>query len=32
VTANLVNILLSGFFHAAILFLVAAGLQVDRDR
>lgn len=27
-TANLVNILLSGIFHAAILFLVAAGLQV----
>jgi branched-chain amino acid transport system permease protein len=28
VTANLVNILMSGVFHAAILFLVAAGLQV----
>ncbi len=27
-TANLVNILLGGIFHAAILFLVAAGLQV----
>ena len=27
-TANLVNILMSGVFHAAILFLVAAGLQV----
>ncbi len=27
-SANLVNILLSGVFHAAILFLVAAGLQV----
>ena len=27
-TANLDNILLSGIFHAAILFLVAAGLQV----
>jgi branched-chain amino acid transport system permease protein len=28
VTANLVNLLMSGVFHAAILFLVAAGLQV----
>jgi branched-chain amino acid transport system permease protein len=28
VIANLVNILLGGIFHAAILFLVAAGLQV----
>jgi branched-chain amino acid transport system permease protein len=28
VTANLVNVLMSGVFHAAILFLVAAGLQV----
>jgi branched-chain amino acid transport system permease protein len=28
VTANLVNILMGGVFHAAILFLVAAGLQV----
>jgi len=28
VTANLINILLGGVFHAAILFLVAAGLQV----
>ena len=27
-TANFVNILMSGIFHAAILFLVAAGLQV----
>ena len=27
-TANVVNILMSGVFHAAILFLVAAGLQV----
>ncbi len=27
-TANLVNILMSGVFHASILFLVAAGLQV----
>ena len=27
-TANLVNVLMSGVFHAAILFLVAAGLQV----
>ncbi len=27
-TGNLVNILMSGVFHAAILFLVAAGLQV----
>ena len=27
-TANLLNILLSGIFHASILFLVAAGLQV----
>ena len=27
-TQNLVNILMSGVFHAAILFLVAAGLQV----
>ena len=27
-TANLVNILMGGVFHAAILFLVAAGLQV----
>jgi branched-chain amino acid transport system permease protein len=28
VTRNLVNILMSGVFHAAILFLVSAGLQV----
>jgi len=28
VTRNLVNVLMSGVFHAAILFLVAAGLQV----
>jgi branched-chain amino acid transport system permease protein len=28
VTAHAVNVLLSGVFHAAILFLVAAGLQV----
>jgi branched-chain amino acid transport system permease protein len=28
VTAHLVNVLMSGVFHAAILFLVAAGLQV----
>src|SRR6266849_8370995 len=28
VTANVVNILMGGVFHAAILFLVAAGLQV----
>jgi branched-chain amino acid transport system permease protein len=28
VIANLVNILMSGVFHASILFLVAAGLQV----
>jgi branched-chain amino acid transport system permease protein len=28
VTANVVNILLGGVFHASILFLVAAGLQV----
>jgi branched-chain amino acid transport system permease protein len=28
VTADLVNILMGGVFHAAILFLVAAGLQV----
>jgi branched-chain amino acid transport system permease protein len=28
VTAHVVNVLLSGVFHAAILFLVAAGLQV----
>jgi len=28
VSRNLVNILMSGIFHAAILFLVAAGLQV----
>ena len=28
VTANLVNVLMGGVFHAAILFLVAAGLQV----
>jgi branched-chain amino acid transport system permease protein len=28
VTGNLVNIVMSGVFHAAILFLVAAGLQV----
>jgi branched-chain amino acid transport system permease protein len=28
VTANLVNILMSGIFHAAILFLVSAGLQL----
>jgi branched-chain amino acid transport system permease protein len=28
VTANVVNILMSGIFHAAILFLVAAGLQL----
>jgi branched-chain amino acid transport system permease protein len=27
-TANVVNIVMSGVFHAAILFLVAAGLQV----
>lgn len=27
-TANVVNVLLSGVFHASILFLVAAGLQV----
>ena len=27
-TANVVNILMSGIFHAAILFLVAAGLQL----
>src|SRR5437016_8833751 len=27
-TANLVNVLMGGLFHAAILFLVAAGLQV----
>ena len=27
-TANLVNVVMSGVFHAAILFLVAAGLQV----
>ena len=27
-TANLVNILMGGVFHAAILFLVAAGLEV----
>ena len=27
-TAHLVNMLMSGVFHAAILFLVAAGLQV----
>ncbi len=27
-TANLVNILMGGIFHAAILFLVSAGLQV----
>ncbi len=27
-TANLVNVLMSGVFHAAVLFLVAAGLQV----
>src|SRR6266581_688659 len=27
-TANVVNVLLGGVFHAAILFLVAAGLQV----
>ena len=27
-TGNLVNLLISGVFHAAILFLVAAGLQV----
>lgn len=27
-TANLVNLLMGGIFHAAILFLVAAGLQV----
>src|SRR5438046_10586584 len=27
-TANLVNVLMGGVFHAAILFLVAAGLQV----
>ncbi|MET0852473.1 MAG: branched-chain amino acid ABC transporter permease [Candidatus Rokuibacteriota bacterium] len=27
-TANLVNLLMSGVFHAAILFLVSAGLQV----
>ena len=27
-TANVVNILLGGVFHASILFLVAAGLQV----
>jgi branched-chain amino acid transport system permease protein len=28
VTANLVSVVVSGIFHAAILFLVAAGLQV----
>jgi branched-chain amino acid transport system permease protein len=28
VTAHLVNVLMSGIFHAAILFLVSAGLQV----
>jgi branched-chain amino acid transport system permease protein len=28
VTANVVNILMSGVFHAAILFLVSAGLQL----
>jgi branched-chain amino acid transport system permease protein len=28
VTAHLVNVVMSGVFHAAILFLVAAGLQV----
>jgi branched-chain amino acid transport system permease protein len=28
VTANVVNILMSGIFHAAILFLVSAGLQL----
>jgi len=28
VTQNLVNVVMSGVFHAAILFLVAAGLQV----
>jgi branched-chain amino acid transport system permease protein len=28
VTASLVNILMGGVFHAAILFLVAAGLQL----
>jgi branched-chain amino acid transport system permease protein len=28
VTANLVNVLMGGVFHAAILFLVAAGLQL----
>ncbi len=27
-TANFVNVLMGGVFHAAILFLVAAGLQV----
>ena len=27
-TANLVNVLMSGIFHAAILFLVSAGLQL----
>ena len=27
-TANLVNVLMGGMFHAAVLFLVAAGLQV----
>ena len=27
-TANVVNILMSGVFHAAILFLVSAGLQL----
>src|SRR5258706_5209080 len=27
-TANVVNILMSGIFHAAILFLVSAGLQL----
>jgi len=28
VTSHLVNVVMSGVFHAAILFLVAAGLQV----
>jgi branched-chain amino acid transport system permease protein len=28
VTANLINVLMSGVFHAAILFLVSAGLQL----
>ena len=27
-TANLVNVIMGGVFHAAILFLVAAGLQL----